>query len=477
MKLKNILPLLIVILCALFWTFINYQNRWTLSQDQARDAIIGIYSLKQGILPIVGPPSSLGFFSFGPFYYWLIIFFTALLPGISNAPWIGFSLFSIFEVILFYFLGNSLGGKKFGFILGIMASFSSARVFHSVDLLNPILVPFFITLSLFALTKFLQTKKTIWAFLLSLSIGLAINFHFQALGLLTILFLLFIPYFKTEANKKLVWLFLGLLIPFLPLIFFYSQASLPHGLTSSSIFTLSSIPKQFLKDVLFTWPNLSGETLFFIPKLGYPVTLAVTLLFIFTFKKLSKAMQIIFVSLVLQAILLSLYPGDRTSVYLLVFHPFVILLTGWALFTIFQKPKLAGFSLFVVFILISTYSNLSIIKGYTQRPLISEIKQTIDNQTNGKNENKISLYEVGNSDMVSLPLFYLYLRENRISDEGFKLGSCAYSCSNKEVPFLVKGNYSFYNLSDANPLQTNQSGFKKITPQNVYKYLSNYYTH
>ena len=482
MRIKSILLLLVIALSAFFWTFINYQNRWTLSQDQARDAIIGLYSIQHRSLPLVGPPSSLGFFSFGPFYYWLIVLFMALAPSVINAPWIGFSLFSIFEVILFYFIGKSLGGKKFGFVLGIVASFSSARVFHSVDLLNPILVPFFTTLAMYSMIKLLDTKKVFWAFLLSFSIAISINFHFQALGLLSILVLIFIPFFKTEVSiKSLGWILLGLFIPFLPLIFFYWQTLLPlHISQSSSFFSLFSIPKQFVKDSLFTWPNLFGETLFFTPSLGYPIVLGVLGFFLWLYKQkihLPKAIQIILSSLLIQIVFLPFYSGERTPVYLLVFHPYIILLTSYIGWVLYQKWKSLGFILFGLFLLLSTWSNISIIKGYTQRPFISQIKRTIDNQTRGKNQDKIDLYEAGNSDLISLPLFYLYLRENRISDNGFKLGSCEYNCPSDGVPFLVKGTYSFYNLQDANPLQIADLSFKKVTLQRIYNYLSNYYTH
>lgn len=108
----------LVLFFDVFWRFVNYPNRWTLNQDQARDAIIGLYTLTQKTLPLIGPPSSAGAFSFGPIYYWLIALFTAVIPISPFGPWIGFTLLSAASVIIFYFFGRNLLGKDFAFILG-----------------------------------------------------------------------------------------------------------------------------------------------------------------------------------------------------------------------------------------------------------------------------------------------------------------------------------------------------------------------
>lgn len=55
---KEIALLLVIVLFASFWRFYNYENRWTLHQDQARDAVIGLYAIEIRQLPLLGPPSS-----------------------------------------------------------------------------------------------------------------------------------------------------------------------------------------------------------------------------------------------------------------------------------------------------------------------------------------------------------------------------------------------------------------------------------
>lgn len=471
---------LIIFLSGLFWRFINYDNRWTLSQDQARDAIIALHSIHLKSLPLIGPPSSASYFSFGPFYYWLIIFFSLIFPFNFYNPWIGFTLLSFISVLIFFLIGKSLGGKSLAFILGGVASFSSAAVFHSVDMLNPMLVPFFTIFTFFSLIKLIDQQKIKYALALGLWVGLAINFHFQALGLLSIL--LISPFLNNFSFKRrlllFLWVNLGFIITFLPLILFNLQNNWIHFknifvylLTGHTKFAQST---YLIKDLILFWPKLWGEVLTFIPQWGYfffPVVSVTIILSIRNRVTFPKSVWIILLSLLIQMITLPLYKGARLPVYLLVFHPFIILLTAFSFWMIWKKQNVLGIGLMAVFLLMSTLSNFKIIQGYTQKPLILQLKKALDSQS----KNIVSLYSNEHSNMVSLPLFYLYFKENKLSQQGYKIGACEQWCPQNTVPFLKKENYSLYDLNNLSEDQLKSLDFKRLTSEQIYDWLYDYY--
>jgi 4-amino-4-deoxy-L-arabinose transferase-like glycosyltransferase len=497
---RNLLILSLIILCAIFLRFINYDNRWTLSQDQARDAIIGYISLQNQTLPLVGPPSSVGNFSFGPFYYWLIVLFSLLGQGLINAPWIGFTVLSLIPVILFYFIGKDLGDSKLGLILATVAAFASAPIFHSVDMLNPIPLIWSVSFVLFCLVKLLKKPQVIYALLLGLAIGLSINFHYQAFGLLVIP-LVIIALGKFSNNKKLqifILSFLGVLITFIPLIIFNFQNEgklLTNllGFSASGGPTLRSIP-GFFKDLGVFWPQFFGEVLVFKQNLGY-LFYAVFLstgYFIWKNKTVNRSWLIILVILLIQAIILRIYNGVRAPVYLLTFHPFIIFLTGFSIWFLWNKKNNLGPIFLTIFLALSSYSNLEIIKGYTVKPLIYETKKIVDE----KHRESIDFYTKKDSGMISLPLYYLLLKENRLSENGYKqslkpetqvsgyrIGVCNDKvldtgksfCPIDIAPFFSKENFAIYDLNTTDFNKIQELEFERLTQQEIYSWLTDYY--
>lgn len=474
---KNQIIILLILLSALAWRFVNYDHRWTLSQDQARDAIIAYHALKTGELPLLGPPSSAGEFSFGPIYYWIIILLTFLTPGVINGPWIGFTLFSTLTVVVMYYLGRVLEGHRLGLILALISSFASASVFHSVDLLNPMLIPLTTALAFLNLAIYLKRGGRIWILMVGLAISLSISFHLQALGLLTLAFLLFL--FRRRGTKVTDWsvLSLGLIIPWIPVILFLTSN---HFKVITNIFDYLSVGHQkfvytnyWVKDLTSTWPKLFGEVLFFKPYYGYLVLMIAAIISLILRPKLKEnpAWWVILGSLLIQVFLLPLYQGPRLPVYMLVFHPYIILLTGWVVW----RLKRWGYLILGVLLALSSVSNLDIVRGHTLRPLVSELKQAVDT----KSTTPISLYTRSESEMISYPLFYLLLKEMRISESGYRIGVCdekfkggiPVNCPQDLAPFSYRNNYFLYDLSSMREIVN----FKRIDSQEIFNSLYSRY--
>lgn len=475
---KPTLLFVLIFTIGLFLRFYNYQNRWTLSQDQARDAIIGNLLSLQNLFPLIGPPSSLGHISFGPFYYWLIILFEKSIPIPFFGPWIGFTVLASSIIPIFFIIGKMLRGSYFGLLLALISSFSSGLIFHSVDMLNPMLVPFFTSLSMLFLAFLLKKQSVYFAFLLGLSVGLAVISHFQAFGLIS--FILIGSFFTKNRFINIFSGFLGIFTTFIPLIIFnyQNQNKLINNFFSLTTQTpLSNYINNPFKEIFYFWPKLWGEALTFIPNLGFIILPAVVLILIFSLKKkLFLNVEIIFLTtLSIQAFLTFIYPGAKTPVYLLVFYPFIFYFTGLALYRFYNIQKNLGIAALFGILIICSYSNINILKGYTQNPLILEIK----NQIGERAARGIQIYQTPSSEMISLPLYYIYQESDQITDAGFKIGVCdekiingSTSCPQHLVPFLKKGSYLIYDL---NQNKGQDELFEKIEAIKIYSKLYDYY--
>ncbi|MBI5619473.1 hypothetical protein HY950_00745, partial [Candidatus Gottesmanbacteria bacterium] len=67
---KTPLVLLLILAVAIFFRFYNAPLRYGIGDDSSRDAFVAYQGAKDLQFPLTGPFSSLGQFTFGPWYYW-----------------------------------------------------------------------------------------------------------------------------------------------------------------------------------------------------------------------------------------------------------------------------------------------------------------------------------------------------------------------------------------------------------------------
>lgn len=431
-KLNSKFYLILILLLASFWRFANYPSRWVLNQDQARDATIALYSIRNHTLPLVGSPSSAGAFNFGPAYDYLITFFSIIFP-FDSGPWVGFTLLSILTVYLFYLIGTTLGTPHLGLLLALLSAVSTELISNSPDMLNTVIVAFGVTLTLYFVIKFLVSGSLKFAPIIGLAAGFTLQQHFQSLGLSTLL----VTSLLFRKNIKSILLALSsFLLSLSPLIYF----DLTHNFTwIKSVIYYYTVdvhkfwaPTSWRIDLGTFWPHLFGQVTVGLPLFGYFLIFLVLIsYFIFLTSKSrfqilnSRFLIPIVLSFFLQVLLLRYYPGTRSREYLIAFHPFVIFFAGLALFIISQKSKPIFLFLITGILFLSTISNLETIQIKSQAPLIYSLKSSLDK----KAPSPISLYSDPNSNMLSLPIFYLLYHQNRISDTGIPILACI-NCQN-----------------------------------------------
>ena len=118
---------------------------------------------------------------------------------------------------------------------------------------------------------------------------------------------------------------------------------------------------------------------------------------------------VVIFSFLIEVLLMRNYKGVRSREYLIAFHSIIILIFSWITVEYFKLNKFVGGLILGIIIVIAGYNNWNNITKYpSQAKIILEIKKELDN----KFEGKVNIENYEQSDMVSLPLFYLYYYEN-----------------------------------------------------------------
>ena len=210
--------LICILLIAAILRFYNFPYRYSLGEEAIRDAVIGIEGARQLQFPLTGSFSSLGPFTFGPWYAYQLIIVTILFPFVYT-PWIYLSVISVLYVFVIYKIGELLEGKNFGLILALLATFSPAQIISATHLTSHNNTNLFAVLAIWIFLRLaLRNISYWWGFTLGAVIGIGMNLHFQMTGLLILPLILLI--YKRKRYLYFITASLGVITAFLPLLFF-----------------------------------------------------------------------------------------------------------------------------------------------------------------------------------------------------------------------------------------------------------------
>lgn len=459
--------ILIILIVAGLLRFYNYQYRWVTGADQSRDALIGRVILQEKKIPLIGSISSAGQFTFGPWHYYFIAFFTAIYSFSVLTPWIVLTLISIFSVFLMILIGKELKDRNLGILLGMITAFSTAQIAASANLTQHSFVSFWTILSLLWLVKFLNKRKIKFAIFLGLSIGIAINYHWQAVGLLTIPFLLLA--FRKFTVKSFISFIIAFTVTFIPYFIFdlthnwFNLRGIYYYLTvGQHNFYYSYRWLFYLRDF---WPSywahvIGGEYVVGVLLIGLVSLFSLRSLI---YRKMSLPLFIIMLNFLIQIVLVRYQRSPKYFGYLGFFQPYILLFTGYALWEILKKKKLIG--LFLMILILSGSSKANLFE-YRSRPhdektvnlYIKEIEKKFPNE-------KFAVYDdayktVGTSTTLSL---FLYAK-GKIGDDGLAIGLCSSRCGkygNLIVDKLV-------DLRDFTSEQLSKDSWYIVNPNAIY---------
>ncbi len=488
---KEALLLLIIFFIGFAFRFYNAPLRYSFNDDSIRDALVAIGGARQFQIPLTGPFSSLGPFTFGPWYYYQLIAFS-IISKLEYAPWIYQSILSTLLVIVMYKIGDLLYGKKFGLLLSFLVAISPSQIGSSTVLSNPNFVPFYAGLSFMFFLKILQSKKTtLLSLFFGLALGIGINHHYQMAGLM-ILPLLFILKYPRRIREFIICIF-GIFLTFIPLLVFDLNN---HWFTVRNMFYFYTegrkmiyVPNRWLFYLRDFWPNYWSYSLG-VPELFGLTSIFFTLLiltFAFLKKKISSSLGIILIVFFINFILLRYYWGERGYQYLQFLFPILYIAVAFSIYYLL-KLKLykyfgVGFLLLLVFFM--TIKNVADIKIDGDQVEFIREKNLIRSSYNNQ---KINFYTCKSAFLKrarSMPL--LLENDNISSDNGktiaYREGDCKMP---KNLSILGKAKDAteeaklleeFYpydkisntlDFSQSSSSSLLESGWIKTTPKKVY---------
>lgn len=475
-----------IIILAAILRFYNFENRWGLAYDQARDVLVAREALRTHSIPLIGPFASAGQFVYGPQWYWILMVMIGVYPYSIITPWIAQAFLYVAVVLLMIIIGKEIVSRWFGLLIGLLTAISPAQVTQATNLTSPSMVGVITVVSLYFLVKYVKTGKTVHAFWMAFAIGNAVNVHFQAVGLLIVIPIAFI-FDKKKSLKKIFILLTGIIIPFIPLIifdvlnnFFESKNMMQYYLHDQYKISFDVLGRRWLTYVSVFWSNAWAYIVGGYSAIGYIVVacLATVTIYKFLKKTIQKELHIFIISFLSMFILIRYTRTPLFYTYLVSMNYFVLILTGWAIFAIYKRNIFLGIILLIIVIAGSVVKDFEEIKAATNNAsLRSEHWKNLLIRT--YKDKKFAIYDHGyRSTSSSLPLV-LFLDENKkISDNGYKIGFSSKPKVAIQSHKEIKGNkigFVLYDLNSSSSAELREDGWAFINPSQIYRSTVEWY--
>lgn len=339
---KFLLLLCFITFIAVIFRFWNFSGRFGLAYDQAHDALVAREAVRNAALPLVGPFSSAGPFQTSGTWYWLLMFPTFVYPDSLLSPWIFLSLCSVFMVIGIGLVGKYIEDEVLGLIAAALTAVSTAQIAQSINLANQTPIPFFSLLTIVSAVWFIRSKRLLAAFSMGLCASLSASIHLQGVVLSTlVLFALIIN--RKIFFKALATVIIGAIPPMLPILVW----DIPRGLVNikNMIYyyrvdqfniSLDVLGRRWLTYLNEFWPREWSHITGGLPYIALIIAVAIlfSILYRLYKRKFSIEWIMILVSFMGMVVVVRYTRVPIFSSFITFAHPFVLLITAWAIYTI-----------------------------------------------------------------------------------------------------------------------------------------------
>ncbi len=203
---------LLIAIFSLSFRFWFYATHIVVNNDTLRDAqIVEELSRSNTFFPAYGPKASVGNFYLPPLYYQIHLIFSVVTnhhPLTMNI--INTFIEALTPVLLFLLLYAAVE-KKFAFVLSLLYIVAPLPVIFGTRAWNPITIPFFTTLALLLFLEYFKNKTAQLIPLMTLSIAVALQLHYQTVVVIPFYFGVFCWSFLKRKDDRKYWL-LGILL-------------------------------------------------------------------------------------------------------------------------------------------------------------------------------------------------------------------------------------------------------------------------
>jgi len=253
-KLKPYLLLIAILTVFLFFRSYNLSGRIGFGWDQERDAN-AVAHILSGDFTLLGPrvQGPDGFF-LPPYFFYLLAPFYQIMNLSSYAMNVFLVSWAILTFFIGYFVFTKIFDRKMAIIFLALWAVNPLAV--SIDTIswNPVVIPFLVLLLIYLLYLFYKNKKSKFLFLIGFIFGFGVSFHLQFLFVFPMLIPVAYEIIKNKRFKDLVYLLVGMIIPFLPILLF----DLRHNFLNLKQIIEFTQNTQAINRVLPVWERASS---------------------------------------------------------------------------------------------------------------------------------------------------------------------------------------------------------------------------
>jgi Dolichyl-phosphate-mannose-protein mannosyltransferase len=174
-------------------------ERGRFDSDQGHDMLTLVRFTRDGVIPLLGPKTSVGEFHHGAFYYFLLAPASAVSDGdpVVVTGWL--AILGILAVALTWWLARSIGGSLAGLLAGAILALSPAAIDESTFIWNPNPIPLFAALALVTAWRGHVTGRARWWAVAVGSAGAVVQLH--VLGLVFLLGIVALNVLELRRNR------------------------------------------------------------------------------------------------------------------------------------------------------------------------------------------------------------------------------------------------------------------------------------
>lgn len=204
--------LLALLALAAVMRFPNLATRGTWEADQGHDMLTLRALVQDGIVPLLGPPTSIGDVHHGAWYYYLLSPAAALTGGDSPLAVVALiALAGVAAVGVVWWLARQVGGPVAGAVAGLVAALSAAAIDESTFIWNPNLIALSSALALAGTWRAWSGGDRRWWLLAAFGTAVTMQCHILGVALLPIVA---VPLIADARRRSLGPIALGILAIF-----------------------------------------------------------------------------------------------------------------------------------------------------------------------------------------------------------------------------------------------------------------------
>ncbi|MGK2849966.1 MAG: ArnT family glycosyltransferase [Candidatus Limnocylindrales bacterium] len=179
------LPVLLLLAAALRLPDLATRGTW--DGDQGHDMLVLRAFVRDGVIPLLGPPTSIGDVHHGAWYYYLLTPVAAVTGGDSPLAVVAvIALAGVAAVGVVWWLARSIGGPLAGLVAGLVLAISAAAIDESTFIWNPNFIALSSAVSLAGAWRAWQGGTPRWWLMAALGTAVTMQCHVLGVALLPI---------------------------------------------------------------------------------------------------------------------------------------------------------------------------------------------------------------------------------------------------------------------------------------------------